>query len=316
MNSQLRWTWAPYRSLRPSLTRTALAIGLGAAPATAWSAETPKAGRPPGLSVSVKTSKKMCFEDHVEVTGTLVARQLVDVSPEREGLMVNQALVEPLDTVTPGQVLARLAPMEGQGDGTASVSVRSPIAGVIARSWAFTGSPTSTSQPLFQILVDGDLDLQAELPIGELSKLSVGQPVTVRPLGLPELTGKVQALGTALDPASQLGRIRITVSNGHDLRIGTFARGLIVVDRRCGVGVPYSSVMYEPDGKIVDVVIGGRVQARQVTIGLLSGNDVEIRSGLAEAEVVVTRSGPFVRDGEQVNPIDVQDKNTPASDPP
>ena len=276
-------------------------VAVLAALSLAQAAEPARTTRPVGLSVSVEAARKMCFEDRVEVTGTLVPRQSVDISPDREGLQVTQVLVEPLDQVTPGQVLARLAPAEGQ-PGSPS-SVRSTVAGLVGRSTAVVGAPASSRQALFQIIVGGDLDVEAELPVGQLAKLSVGQPVTVRPLGLADLSGSVQAIGASLDPSSQLGRIRIAVSNGADLRVGTFARGLIAVDRRCGIGVPYSSVMYDSDATIVQVVVGERVEARQVTVGLISGSYAEIRSGLTEAATVVTRAGPFLRDGEAVTPI-------------
>jgi hypothetical protein len=68
--------------------------------------------------------------------------------------------------------------------------------------------------------------------------------------------------------------------------------------------------MYQPDGTIVHVVVDGRVVARRVEIGLLSGADVEIRSGVTADDLVVTRSGPFLRDGDLVDAIKSEEPAT------
>jgi len=256
------------------------------------------------LSVSVKRARKMCFADRVEVTGTLAARREVDVGTSRDGLVVTQVLVEPLDSVAPGQVLAQLSTMDGSGAGYA---VRSTVSGVVGRSFAVVGMPVSARQgPLFRIIAGGELDLRAEMPIDQLKKLAVGQKATVKPLGLGETTGTVQFIAPSVDPASQLGRARIAITPGRPMRVGTFARGVVDVADRCGTGIPYSAIMYEPDGAIVHVVSDNRVVARKVDMGLMSGKDVEIRSGLTADDLVVVRAGPFLRDGDLVNAILVE----------
>lgn len=266
-------------------------------------------GRADVLSVSVTRARSMCFEDRVEVTGTLVPRQQADVGPEREGFKVTQVLASPLDEVTAGQVLARLQPLDGGSGAATSVAVRSPVSGILLRSGAVVGMPASSRLgPLFQIVVGGDFDLQAEVPLSDLKKLATGQDVTVRPLGLPEMAAKVLRVESGADAASQLGRVRIGLFAGGEVRVGTFARGVVVVAKRCGVGVPYSAVMYESDATIVQVVSDGRIESRQVAVGLLSGDNAEIRSGVGEADRVVVRAGPFVREGDPVKPIEIKAK--------
>jgi hypothetical protein len=65
--------------------------------------------------------------------------------------------------------------------------------------------------------------------------------------------------------------------------------------------------MYEPDGTILQIVKNDRVEARHVILGLLLGSYVEVRSGISASDLIVTRAGPFLRDGDQVTPITVQD---------
>lgn len=294
--------------VRGRLPLVLLFMFTSAAPALAADKPDPLAG---ALSVSVKRAREMCFKDQVEVTGTLSARREVEVGAPREGYMVQQVAVGPLDSVASGQVLAQLAPLDNPGNSAAVVALRSPVAGVVSRSTAVAGMPASPRMgPLFRIVANGEMDLRAEAPIDDLKKLSAGQKVVVTPLGAPPAPAKVQFIAPSVDPASQLGRVKIAIDAGRSLQSGVFARGVILVAERCGTGVPYSSIMYQPDGTIVHVVVDNRVVARRVEIGLLSGADVEIRSGVTADDLVVTRSGPFLRDGDLVNAIKIDEPAT------
>lgn len=295
-------------SLRAAHWSVLLLAVAGAAPARGADKPDPLAG---ALSVSVERAREMCFKDQVEVTGTLSARREMEVAAGREGMIVSQVLVEPLDTVASGQVLAQLAPMDAPQNAAGTIALRSPAAGVVSRSLAVVGMPASARQgALFRIAAGGEMDLRAEAPIDDLVKLSVGQKVAVTPLGGTSTPGKVQFIAPSVDSASQLGRVRIAIDPGHPLQVGVFARGVVSVAERCGTGVPYSSLMYQPDGTIVHVVVDNRVVARKVEIGLLSGTDVEIRSGVTADDLVVARSGPFLRDGDLVKAIKIDEPSS------
>lgn len=266
--------------------------------------------RPGAISVSVRAARTQCFFDTVAVTGTLAPREQVDVGAEREGLKAAQILVGPLDTVSVGQALARLVPIEGPEG--APVILRAPVAGVVLRSQGTVGQPVSPRQgPMFQLIAGGEIDLVADVSLADLGRIQLAQPVALRPLGSPELLGKVRRIESGAEATSQVGRLRIGIGPNPNLRVGTFARGLVTVGRRCGVGVPYSAVQYEAEGTIVQVVAGDRIETRQVAVGLLSGPDAEIRSGLSESDLVVVRAGPFVREGDPVEAIIMGDAGEP-----
>jgi HlyD family secretion protein len=97
------------------MTRTsvaALLIALAAAggmapPALAEEAPAVETAKPPVVSVVAATRRAIA--ESVIVTGTLVSREEVQVSADVEGLKIEEILVDAGDTVTAGQVLARLA---------------------------------------------------------------------------------------------------------------------------------------------------------------------------------------------------------------
>ena len=116
------------RSLFPAAITAALALGV--LPAVAADEDAPK-----GPAVTVLKVAKSCFSDIVEATGSIIAREETAVRPERPGLKVTEVLAEAGDTITAGQVLARLALPEG-----GSLQITAPVAGVIATSTAQIGN--------------------------------------------------------------------------------------------------------------------------------------------------------------------------------
>ena len=64
-----------------------------------------------------------------------------------------------------------------------------------------------------------------------------------------------------------------------------------------------SAVVYNPDTITVQVVANGIVETRRVKPGLTADGFVEIREGLAEGDLVVTRAGTFLRNGDTVRPV-------------
>ena len=62
-----------------------------------------------GATVSVVPTERTSFTETVLVTGSLIARQEVLVSPQIEGYRISEILADEGDRVEAGQVLAKLA---------------------------------------------------------------------------------------------------------------------------------------------------------------------------------------------------------------
>jgi HlyD family secretion protein len=117
------------------------------------------------------------------------------------------------------------------------------------------------------------------------------------------MTGRIRFASLAIDPTTQLGQIRVSLGDHSQLRTGTFARAIIDVMQRCGVGIPFSAVLYGSEGAIVQLVRDGRVETHRVALGLQSEDTVEVREGVNDGDMVVARAGSFVREGDRVRPI-------------
>ncbi|MGF3023258.1 efflux RND transporter periplasmic adaptor subunit [Methylobacterium aquaticum] len=289
----------------PRLLAACLLIAPGlAAAAESDEAKNAAPARPAGPMVSVARAKIRCFSDQVDVTGVLVPRQEVQIRPDRDGLRVTQVYVKALDEVRAGQALAQLSPEDGQPGGP--TTLRAPVSGLIGRSTATVGAPAPARRdPLFVIAAQGEVDLAAEAPLAKLERLAPGQGVSVKPIGLSPLKGKIRLVSPVADPATQLGQVRIQLASADGIRLGLFARGTVQVGESCGIAIPFSALVRGPDGPAVYVSTGHSVEVRPVGIGLFSEDEIEIRSGLSENDRVIVRAAPFLREGDAARPVEI-----------
>lgn len=182
--------------------------------------------------------------------------------------------------------------------------VRAPAAGIVSRRNARIGGlATGIGEPMFRIIREGEIELDAELTEANLAKVREGQSAVLSVSGAGEREGKVRLVSPEVDKATRLGRVRVFLGADPALRIGSFARGTIATANSRGLAIPVAAVLYGPTGASVLVVTDGKVATRVITVGLSAAGLVEVRSGLSEGDVVVARAGTFLRDGDAVRPV-------------
>ena len=258
---------------------------------------------PGGMAVSVIKARRACFNDSLQLIGRLVARDELPVRPDAEGLRVMQILVEDGDKVTAGQVLARLGRTEGLPGPTGTVQVTAPAAGIVLGQ--APASPRATRpEPMFRIIVNGEIEADIEAPAVTLPRILLGQSAEIDIAGVGPVPGRVRAISPDVDPATQLGHVRIGFKTDAALHVGSFVRATIVRGRTCGPSVPLTAILYSAEGAVVQIVRNGRIQTQPVRVGLLAGEDAEVREGLAVGDVVVRRAGAFLREGDIVRQVD------------
>ena len=183
----------------------------------------------------------------------------------------------------------------------ARTELRAPVAGKVSRRTARLGAVVgAASDPLFRIVAGGAVELNALVPEILLARLRPGQQAVVVPPGPGQRSGHVRLVAPEIDQTTRLGRVRIALDDSTGLTVGGFARAKVETERREGVIVPLSAVLFGPTGARVQVVAGGVVATRPVQTGLRAEGRVEITAGLAPGETVVAVSGSFVRDGDRV----------------
>jgi HlyD family secretion protein len=186
-----------------------------------------------------------------------------------------------------------------------NAQIRSPVSGVISARSGQVGAIASTAgEPIYRIIRDGRVEIEAEVIETDLALISEGDLAELEIAGLPTALGTVRAISPIVDPTNRLGSVRIVVDPSENLRPGLFAGGWITVDRHNGLSVPASAVITDAEGSYVLRVGDNGVLGRQaVTPGLLWQNWMEIIEGLEPGDEVVARAGVFFGQGDVIRPV-------------
>jgi len=183
--------------------------------------------------------------------------------------------------------------------------VKAPRGGLVSRRSARIGQMTGGAEPLFRILADSEIELEAELLETRLAGMREGMKATIHAANGTDVPGRVRLVPAEVDRTTRLGKLRIALVAAPQaaeagLRIGTFARGTVELARKTALAVPAGSVVYGDGQPTLQIVVDGKIVVRKVALGLIADGWAEIQSGLAAGDLVVARAAPFLRDGDRV----------------
>jgi len=199
-------------------------------------------------------------------------------------------------------VEAQIATLDLQRSRTRVIA---PVAGVVVERNAQLGGVASAAGPaMFVLIRDGALELRADVAEPDLLRLAVGQRAQLAAVGTDAaLTGTVRLVEPAIDTATRMGRARISIDAPDQMRAGMFVDASILVAERAGLAVPVTALGSGTEGATVMRVRGGLVERLAVVTGIRDRGMIEIVSGLAEGDLVVTKAAAFVHDGDHINPV-------------
>ena len=212
----------------------------------------------------------------------------------KDGLLVAQAQL--------GQAKAQLDIAKLNLD---RATLRAPAAGLISdRNGQIGAIASSGGEPIFRIIRDGALEVEAEVIETALGSISVGDTARLTIAGAGETQGTVRRISPTVDPRNRLGKIRIALSDVTGLRSGLFASGQVIVEEHSGLSVPTTAVLADSKGNYV-LVVGedSLLEERRISTGLIWNGQREVTKGLSLNETVVARAGAFFADGDKINPV-------------
>lgn len=186
-------------------------------------------------------------------------------------------------------------------------SVTAPFAGVVLRRNVEIGQLVSagSGSPLYVVQQIDPVRVFVSVSQADAAQVKVGSAATIEVAEYPgkPFTGSVTRIAGALDPTSRTRLTEIDVPNHEGLLLpGAYAKVKLDGARATrGVLIQNSALLFRAEGPRMAVVgDGGKVSLRPVTLGNDDGKQVEVLSGVAAGERVITNPPDAIRDGDVV----------------
>lgn len=185
------------------------------------------------------------------------------------------------------------------------LTLPSPVTGRVmernVRPGDISGGATT---PMFRIIRDGLVELEAQVPEGQLGRVAIGSAAQVVLPNSVSVFGRVRYISPAVDPANKLGKIRISLPPRTDLRPGGYARAVFTGASRPTVAVPEAAVRYSAEGPTVMALDAqGRAREMSVRTGQRAGGWVELVQGPRPGALVLLGGAAFVLEGDKVKAV-------------
>jgi membrane fusion protein, multidrug efflux system len=186
----------------------------------------------------------------------------------------------------------------------AKTEIKAPFSGLIGLRVVSIGDYVKEGADLVNLESVDPLKLDFRVPEIYLKNVRVGQVLEVTLDALPGRTfeGRVFAINPLVDAAGRSLVIRAQVQNPDaSLRPGMFARvRLITREMKDALVLPEQALVPQGQEQYVFRIVDGKVQRAKVEVGQRSDGRVEIVSGVAPDDVVVTAGQLKIRDGTLV----------------
>ncbi len=196
---------------------------------------------------------------------------------------------------------AAIQELERSGIPTKTISIPSPVSGVVTMKSVVEGARISSMEAPFEITDLSSVWVVADIYEAELSQIRVGMAATLTLTAFPgrSFQGRVHFLEPVLDPKTRTAKVRITFANpSGELRPELFGDVLLKSSTRKGLLVPLDAVLDAGLRKVVFVEESeNRFTPREVKVGMATGGMVEILSGLGKGEKVASGAA-FLLDSE------------------
>ncbi|MDE3200184.1 MAG: efflux RND transporter periplasmic adaptor subunit [Acidobacteriota bacterium] len=183
--------------------------------------------------------------------------------------------------------------------------IRSPIDGVVTERPLYAGETAAAGTPLITVMETSTLLAKAHLAQSVVQNMKLGDTAKVSVAGIEKpVNAIVSLISPALDPGSTTVEVWLKIDNKSGaLKVGTPVN-VVVTGRRVvnALKIPQSAVLTAEDGTKSVMVIGndGAAHRKQVTLGIVDGDDVQVLSGLSPTDEVITSGSYGLDDGTPV----------------
>ena len=201
------------------------------------------------------------------------------------------------------QIAASEAQLDAAKNNLDDTVLTSPINGVVLQKISEKGETISAGYPIVAI---GDISsVYAEIGVTDeaVNQITKGQQAEIYIYGLNEtVTGVVDEINSLADTTTRTFPVKIRIDNADGkLKPGMVCRAEIPMDNIKSIFVPIDSIINFAEGSAVFVLNeNNTVSKKTVTTGEITGDKIQIYSGLQSGDVIVTKGQFTLHDGDTV----------------
>ncbi len=184
--------------------------------------------------------------------------------------------------------------------------IRSPISGVVTDRPLFAGETAAAGSAVITVMDTSALLAKLHISQAQAQQLVLGGAATIKVAGIVDpVLAKVSLISPALDPGSTTVEVWLRVENQK----GRFKAGTPVRTTITGTTianallVPAEAIQPGVDGTskaVMVIAADSTAHKKTVTLGIQTHEDVQILSGVAPTDMIITTGGYGLDDGTKV----------------
>ncbi len=264
------------------------------------------------LNLSIVKSRKQLFaegaipgRDLDTANAALVQAQAAFDSATKHLESVRSVSREAALKAAEGQLTSAEGKYKGAQAQQSYSEIRSPIDGVVTDRPLFAGETAAAGAPLMTVMDTSSLLAKTHIAQSVAQRMKVGDEASIQVPGVADpVVAKVELISPALDPGSTTVEVWLKIGNkAGSLKVGTPVKASITGRTVAQAWkVPASAILTAQDGTKFVMVVGseGAAHRKPVVAGILDGEDVQVISGLAPGDLVVTGGAYGLDDGTKV----------------
>ena len=182
--------------------------------------------------------------------------------------------------------------------------VVAPISGTVMQRLVEVGDVVRANDQVFAVADLDPLLARIHVPEKRMREISKGQDARIAVDSVPDRTfvGRIRMISPGVDPQSGTVKVTLEIPDATGLlKPGMFATVRIVTDRHQGtLVVPKKALVLETDEDDVFVFSQGTARRVRIQPGFVDGDMVEVVSGLAEGDLVITLGQEGLKEGTRI----------------
>ena len=162
---------------------------------------------------------------------------------------------------------------------------------------------TGMAQAMFSMAHIDKLHVYVYMPQDRASQVRVGQEIDIFQTNAPDkpIKARIARTAGAIDTNTRTLQVDIEVPNPHrTLLPGSYIEAALKVDMGNALIIPTNALIFGAGGPFVATVVDGKVEKKQIKLGIDYGTTVEVRSGITTDDKVILNPPDSIVPGQQV----------------